>query len=390
MHIPDGYLSPATCAVGFAITVPMLAVGSRMIGRTVKSRQVPTLAILSAVCFLVMMFNVPIPDGTTAHAVGGALVAVLLGPWAALIAVAVALAFQALLFGDGGVLAYGVNVLNMGIVLPFVAIGVYRMVAGRSPLTSGRRALAAALGGYVGLNAAALMTGIELGIQPLLFHTADGTPLYSPYSLAQAIPAMLLAHLLVAGVVEAVLTGGVVAYLQRANLPLLRVNNPDAPLDDAEAAALPPKRIRPGVWAGVAVALMVVLTPLGLLAPGGAFGEDAPEDLPLADLGLSAVPQGLANYTGYWNHTLLGDYGFADGENPVLGYLLSAVVGILVVGATVFAFAAVARWIAGRIRPDRRPVEMAAPSVSPAIPAASAPTAADGAAGRPSPAGPAE
>lgn len=377
MHIPDGYLSPATCAVGFGIALPMLAVGSRKVGRTVKSRQVPTLAILSAVCFLVMMFNVPIPDGTTAHAVGGALVAVLLGPWAALIAVAVALAFQALLFGDGGVLAYGVNVLNMGIVLPFVAIGVYRVVAGRSPLTSGRRVLAAALGGYVGLNAAALMTGIELGIQPLLFHTADGTPLYSPYSLAQAIPAMLLAHLLVAGVVEAVLTGGVVAYLQRANLPLLRVNNSDAPLDDAEAAALPPRRIRPVVWAGAAIALMVVLTPLGLLAPGGAFGEDAPEDLPLSDLGLSAVPQGLANYTGYWNHTLLGDYGFADGENPVLGYLLSAVIGILVIGATVFVLAVAARWIAGRLRPGRRPVVAAAPSArsTPAAPAAAEATA---------------
>ncbi len=349
MHIPDGYLSPATCAVGYGIAVPMLAIGCRTVGRTVRTRQVPTLAILSAVCFLVMMFNVPIPDGTTAHAVGGALVAVLLGPWAALIAVAVALAFQALLFGDGGVLAYGVNVVNMGIVLPFVAIGVYRLIAGRSPLTSGRRVLAAALGGYVGLNAAALMTGIELGIQPLLFHTADGTPLYSPYSLTQAIPAMLFAHLLVAGVVEAVLTGGVVAYLQRANVPLLRLNNPDAPLDDAQAQLQPRKRIRPIVWAGIAVGVMVVLTPLGLLAPGGAFGEDAPQDLPLGDLGLSAVPQGLANYTGYWQHTLLDGYGFTSGDNPVLGYLLSAVVGILVIGLTVFLFAAIARWIAGLI-----------------------------------------
>ena len=298
MHIPDGYLSPATCAVGFAVAVPMLAIGCRKVGRTVKSGQVPTLAILSAVCFLVMMFNVPIPDGTTAHAVGGALVAVLLGPWAALIAVAVALAFQALLFGDGGVLAYGVNVVNMGIVLPFVAIGVYRLIAGGSILTSGRRVLAAAIGGYVGLNAAAVMTGIELGLQPLLFHAADGTPLYSPYSLSQAIPAMLLAHLLVAGVVEGVLTGGVVAYLQRANVPLLRVNNPDVPLDDAEAATHTPRKIRPIGWASTAVAVMVVLTPLGLLAPGGAFGEDAPEDLDLGQLGLSTVPTGLANYTG--------------------------------------------------------------------------------------------
>ena len=76
MHIPDGYLSPATCAVGFAVAVPFLAVASVRVKKVVKTRQVPTLAMLSAVCFLVMMFNVPIPDGTTAHAVGGALVAV--------------------------------------------------------------------------------------------------------------------------------------------------------------------------------------------------------------------------------------------------------------------------------------------------------------------------
>lgn len=275
----------------------------------------------------------------------------LLGPWAALIAVAVALAFQALLFGDGGVLAYGVNVVNMGIVLPFLAIGVYRILAGRSTLTARRRVIAAFVAGYVGLNAAAVMTGIELGLQPLLFHTADGTPLYSPYSLGQAIPAMMLAHLVVAGVVEGVLTAGVVTYLQRANIPLLRANHPNVPLDDAEAATRAPRKIRPIVWAGAAVAVMIALTPLGLLAPGGAFGEDAPEDLDLSGLGISSVPTGLAKYTGFWNHTLLGGYGFSSGNNAVLGYILSAVVGILVIGATVFIVAAIARTVSGRRAP---------------------------------------
>ena len=347
MHIPDGYLSPATCAVGFVVAVPMAGLACRKIGQTVKSRQVPTLAMLSAVCFLIMMFNVPIPDGTTAHAVGGALVAVLLGPWAALVAVAVALAFQALLFGDGGVLAYGVNVVNMAIVLPFVAIGVYRLIARGSALTAGRRVAAAAIGGYVGLNAAALCCGIELGLQPTLFHAADGAPLYSPYHLSQAVPAMLLAHLSVAGVVEAVITGGVVAYLQRANLPLLRLNNAGPEVQGA-ATATPTRKIRPIVWAGGAVAVMVALTPLGLLAPGGAFGEDAPGDLNLKELGLTAVPAGLAKYTGFWKHTLLDGYGFPSGAHPTLGYLLSALVGIAVIGALVFLIAALVATIGGR------------------------------------------
>ncbi len=338
MHIPDGYLSPATCAVGCAVAIPVVMVASRRVQRVVKTRQVSTLAMLAAVCFLIMMFNVPIPDGTTAHAVGGALVAVLLGPWAAVIAVAVALAFQALLFGDGGVLSYGVNVVNMAIVLPFVAYGVDRVLARGATLTSWRRTAAAAAGGYVGLNAAALCCGIELGIQPDLFHDASGAPLYSPYHLAQAVPAMLLAHLVVAGFVEAALTGGVVAYLQRANVPLLQVNHPGVPVDADERAA-PKPRLRPAVVAVVAMAVLVALTPLGLLAPGIAFGEDRPANLALDRLGLSAVPIGLAKYTQFWNHTLLGGYGSASGAHPVIAYLVSALLGIFVVGTAVFLLA---------------------------------------------------
>src|SRR5918911_5496042 len=258
-----------------------MATGAPKVHKREKPRHVPTLAMLAAVCFLIMMFNVPIPDGTTAHAVGGALVAILLGPWAAVIAVSVALAFQALLFGDGGVLAYGVNVVNMAIVLPFVAYGLYRLISGTANLTSGRRVVAGFLGGYAGINAAALCCGIELGIQPDLFHDATGAPLYSPYHLSQSVPAMLFAHLTVAGTAEGIIAAAVLAYLQRANLPLLQVNHPGVPVDAETAAAegARRRRLRPGVVAAVAMALMVVLTPLGLLAQGTAFGEDAPDEL---------------------------------------------------------------------------------------------------------------
>src|SRR5437763_15723010 len=100
--------------------VPVWATAGRRVRKVVKSRYVPLMALAAAYCFLVMMFNVPIPDGTTAHAVGAVLVAVLLGPWAALIAVSVALAIQALFFGDGGVLAYAANCFNMAFVMPMV------------------------------------------------------------------------------------------------------------------------------------------------------------------------------------------------------------------------------------------------------------------------------
>jgi len=351
VHVPDGYLSPQTCLVGAAVAVPAMAVAARRMSRVVKTRNLPTLATLAAMSFLVMMFNVPVPDGTTAHAVGGVLIAICLGPWAAVVALSAALLLQALLFGDGGVLAYGVNVVNLAVVLPFVGYGVYRLVAGGSALASRHRVVAAAVGGYVGLNAAALAYGVELGIQPDLFTTAGGAPLYSPYHLSQTIPAMLLAHLTVAGAAEAVLTAGVVAYLQRADLALLRLNHLGVALDGC--ATLPrPRRITAARAAFAFVATMVMLTPLGLLAPGEAFGETAPSDLDLGSLGLSSIPAGLERYNGFWSHTLLGDYGFAGGGHPRLAYLVSAVVGTVVVGLAILLMgkAAELAYRRGRIR----------------------------------------
>src|SRR5690349_4135888 len=173
--------------------VPVWVTAGRRVRKVVKSRYVPLLALGAAYSFLVMMFNVPIPDGTTAHAVGAVLVAILLGPWAAVVAVSCALAIQALFFGDGGVLAFGANCFNMAFVMPMVGYGVYRLTTRNLSLTAPRRAASAGLAAYVGLNASALCTATEIGIQPTLFHTANGTPLYSPFHLSQSLPAMALA-----------------------------------------------------------------------------------------------------------------------------------------------------------------------------------------------------
>src|SRR5262245_58691751 len=283
--------------------VPVWLTATRRVKRIVRNRFVPLLALGAAYAFLVMMFNVPIPDGTTAHAVGAVLVAVLLGPWAAVIAVSIALAIQALFFGDGGVLVFGANCFNMAFVMPMVGYAVYRVLAGRVALTARRRAVAAGVAGYVGLNAAAVCAAVELGVQPSLFHRADGTPLYAPFHLAQTLPAMALAHLTVAGAVELALTAGVVAYLQWANLPLLRINHRGIPDADGGPAAGPVADSAPRRWRGVAIGLaaMVLLTPLGLLAPGGAFGEDSPADLDLRRYHLDAVPSGLRHYAGFWH-----------------------------------------------------------------------------------------
>src|SRR3954465_7208381 len=244
VHIPDGYLSPATCGVLTAGMVPVWWTAGQRVRKVVKSRSVPLVAIGAAYCFLVMMFNVPVPDGTTAHAAGGVLVAVLRGPGAAVIAVTVALAIQALFFGDGGVLAFGANAFNMAFVMPMAGYVTYRAFARNASLTGRRRAIAAGAGGYVGLNLAARCAAIEFGLQPELFTDGNGTPLYAPFHLSQTIPAMALAHLLVAGLVELALTAGVITYLQRANVPILRINHLDVPLSDDEVGAW----TRPVTW----------------------------------------------------------------------------------------------------------------------------------------------
>jgi len=206
----------------YVVMAPIWAMASKIVKKTLSAKQVPLLAIGAAFSFVIMMFNVPIPGGTTGHAVGGVLVAILLGPWAACIAITVALVVQALLFGDGGITAIGANCFNMAFVLPFVGYYIYRAISYNSPIDSNRRVVAAGIAGYIGINVAAFLAGAEFGIQPLLHHTASGQALYCPYGLNVALPAMVGEHVLVFGWVEAIVTALVVKYLQKQDANLLK------------------------------------------------------------------------------------------------------------------------------------------------------------------------
>jgi cobalt/nickel transport system permease protein len=224
MHIPDGYLGPVTCGAFYAAMVPIWAVASRKVKKTLAAKQVPLLAIGAAFSFVIMMFNVPIPGGTTGHAVGAVLVAILLGPWAACLAVSVSLVLQALLFGDGGITCIGANCFNMAFILPVVGYYVYRVIGAGSLITSGRRVIAAGIGGYIGLVVAAGCAGIEFGLQPLLHHTASGQALYCPYGLKVAVTSMVGGHMLVFGWIELIATALVVLFLQKQEPALLQPN----------------------------------------------------------------------------------------------------------------------------------------------------------------------
>ncbi len=221
MHIPDGYLGPYTYLALWAIMIPIWAYAGKKLSTELKSRQVPLLALAAAFSFVIMMFNIPIPGGSTGHAVGGAIIGIVLGPWAAVIAISVALILQALMFGDGGITAIAANCFNMAVIMPFSAYYLYKLISGSKEITSSRRVIAAAIAGYVSITLAAASTGLMFGIQPLLHTDVSGVPLYMPYSLNVTLPAMILEHVLGFGFLEALVTGLIFAYIQKTDSSIL-------------------------------------------------------------------------------------------------------------------------------------------------------------------------
>ena len=330
MHIPDGYLSPITSLIMFLLVLPFWVIGIRKVRQTMSARSVPLIALLAAFSFVIMMFNVPLPGGTTGHAVGAALAAIILGPEVATIAVSIALIIQAFFFGDGGILAIGANCFNMAVVIPYIASAVYRAYSKDTPLTSARRLVGAAIGGWLGVTVGAFCAGVEFGIQPLLFKAADGSPLYAPYPLSVSIPAMVIPHALVASVVEGVLTALVIAYLQRSNVSVLEAA--DKPIVVGEAGTFGKLR-----WLWIGLVVLIIASPLGLLAPGTAWGEWGTEEL--TTMGLHSIPAGLERLSGLWGAPL-ADYDLPALGNANLGYLLSAVLGIAIVALVVWLFTA--------------------------------------------------
>ncbi len=325
MHIPDGYLSPVTSLVMFLLVLPFWALGIRKIRQSMDAKSIPLIALMAAFSFVIMMFNVPLPGGTSGHAVGAALAAVVLGPEIATIAVSIALIIQAVFFGDGGILAIGANCFNMAVIIPYLSFALYQALTKNSPAQSPWRLTAAGISGWVGLTVGALFTGFEFGLQPLLFKAADGSPLYAPYSMAVAIPAMVIPHMLVASVVEGVMTALVFAFLQRSNIQLLTAAQ-------KRSSGQNNWNLR-WVWAGLGI--LVVASPLGLLAPGTAWGEWGLTEL--QKMGFTSVPAGLHQLSSLWGAPLAG-YDLPALGNANLGYVLSAALGIAIIGVVVWLF----------------------------------------------------
>ncbi len=224
LHAPDGFLSVPVAAAMWVIAIIAIAVAVRRVGRGFDERLVPLMGVMAAFIFAAQMINFPVLGGTSGHMLGAVLAAVLLGPWAASLVMSSVIAVQALLFQDGGLLAMGANIVNMGLVGTIGGYAIYRAAATVFGGEARGRLPAAGIAAWSAVMLGALAMSLEL-----VFSATT--------TLAVVLPAMLGTHALI-GIGEALITVGALALIQsaRPDLLLLRDAQPAAPT----AAALEP------------------------------------------------------------------------------------------------------------------------------------------------------
>jgi cobalt/nickel transport system permease protein len=208
VHVPDGFLSPQTYVPAYLAAAGAWAYTARRLRREMDEALLPRLAVLSALSFALMSVMLPLPGGTSVHASGVGILAVVLGPWLSFATVSLVLLLQALVLGAGGVTVLPANALAMGLAGSAAACLGYRLV-GRF----GERAGLFAAGWLATVVPAALLA-VLLGIQPAIAQSAAGQPLFFPFGLSVTLPAVLLPHA-VLGVAEGLLTVLVVSFLRR-------------------------------------------------------------------------------------------------------------------------------------------------------------------------------
>ena len=212
MHIPDGYLDVWVFTLFFVLTAIFWVFAIRRTNKIMEEKHIPLFAVLTAAVFAAQMINWPVgPGGTTAHLVGGALLAIFLGPFGGLIAMTVILIIQAFFFGDGGITALGANVWNMGVIDCFVGYYLYKFVSKALGDTPRAKTIGAFLGGWIGITLAAFFCGLEIGISSAF-----------EYGIDISIPVMTGYHCLL-GIIEGIITACVIAYVLKVRPDLLEL-----------------------------------------------------------------------------------------------------------------------------------------------------------------------
>jgi cobalt/nickel transport system permease protein len=291
LHIPDGFLSVAISLLFWLLAIAVVSLAVRKVGDSLGERQIPLVGVLAAGIFAAQMLNFPVAGGTSGHMLGGALAAIVLGPWAGILAMTAVVAVQGLLFQDGGLLVMGANIFDMGILTALVGYGLYRAAAGRGRRT---RLTIAGIAAWLSVMAAALLASLQIWLS-------------GNANAALLFPAMMGVHALI-GIGEALLTVGALAFIESARPDLL---NKEAVHGRGSAAWVPA-----GLAAAVAVTL---LSPFASADPDGL--ERVATDLGFLGLGQDAPYRLLYDYT----LPLLG-------ETP-LSTILAGAIGAIVVFA---------------------------------------------------------
>jgi cobalt/nickel transport system permease protein len=291
MHIPDGFLSPVVAVVFWVCSAVIVGYSLRRMRNELGERQVPLMGILAAVIFAGQMLNFSVAGGTSGHLLGGALAAILLGPWAAVLVLTCVVSVQALVFQDGGLLALGANIFNMAFVGVFAAWGVYQPARRVLPRARWSTLLAGFIAAWASIEVASLVAALQLSL--------SGT---SPANIA--VPAMGGIHAVI-GIGEGLITVGALAFLMAARPGLLE-SGPGAP--DA----------RP-VWIGglAIAALLAVLSPLASAHPDGL-------EWVAEQTGFLGAAQGPA-------YEIIPDYVVPGIPNEALAAILAGVLGVAIV-----------------------------------------------------------
>ncbi len=267
LHIPDGFLTIVVSLIFWVITIIMVGLAVSKTNRSLGEKQVPIMGVMAAFIFAAQMLNFPIAGGTSGHFLGGALAAIVLGPWAGILVMTAVVGIQALLFQDGGLLVMGANIFNMGILTAVIGYGLYRLVIHQK---RGIRLVVAGGGAWIATMAAALITSLQLWL--------SGTT-----RLEIVLPAMLGVHALI-GLGEALITVAALAYIEQTRPDILNLEN----------------TAKEGGWgwivSGVAISLLAVL--ISPLASGNPDGlEKVASDLGFLGSGLDAPYQILPDYS---------------------------------------------------------------------------------------------
>jgi cobalt/nickel transport system permease protein len=299
LHIPDGFLSVGVAAVCWILTIVGVGLALQRSGRELGERQVPLMGVLAAFIFAAQMLNFTVAGGTSGHLIGGALAAVLLGPWAGILTMTTVVSIQALLFQDGGLLVMGANILNMGIIATLVAYGVYR---GVMALAKGQR-----WGLFVGGFGAAWLSVVISAVATTIQLAFSGT---SP--LTVALPAMTIVHVII-GIGEGLITVGALAFVAAARRDLL------------EPVVLPSGGLR---WAAVGLVIALAVT---LLTPLASPHPDGLERV-AKDLGFIETAQDAP-------YEIVPDYVFPGISNKALATIAAGITGTLVVAGIALGIA---------------------------------------------------